>query len=177
MKSVFRMSLVLLAVALACPGWGAKMSAAVPKGWGEDFEAAKKAAAAEGKLVFLAFSGSDWCGWCVKLEREVYSQTEFVNKAKRRFVLTMIDNPRDEERLSDLAKRQNRELTRRFGVRGFPCGMVCDAKGNVLGQIGGYVMGGPDEYLKRMLAFAPAAPSAAKDRKSKDNSAQPERKD
>ena len=79
MKKTACVAISLLALSAAA----VKMSDAVPKGWVEDFEAAKKAAAAEGKLVFLAFSGSDWCGWCVKLDQEVYSQSDFIRKAKR----------------------------------------------------------------------------------------------
>ena len=41
----------------------AKLSSSVPSGWGEDFAAAQKAAAAGDKYILLAFSGSDWCGW------------------------------------------------------------------------------------------------------------------
>ena len=85
----------VLVFAVAAPACAAKMSTSVPKGWIEDFEAAKKEAAAGGKYILLAFSGSDWCGWCKKLEKEVFSQSEFVRDAQKAFVLTMIDTPRD----------------------------------------------------------------------------------
>lgn len=168
MKKTACVAISLLALSAAA----VKMSDAVPKGWVEDFEAAKKAAAAEGKLVFLAFSGSDWCGWCVKLDQEVYSQSDFIRKAKRDFVLTMIDNPRDQNRLSPLAQRQNRELTTQFGVRGFPSGVVCSADGKEIERISGYVKGGPDAYLERMKEIAKKAghktPAAGRNNDSDD---------
>lgn len=135
----------------ALTGFGVKLSDSVPNGWGEDFALAKQKAASEGKFVFLAFSGSDWCGWCVKLEKEVYSQKAFVTKAQGKFVLTMIDCPRNQEILSKLAREQNRPLAQTFGIGGFPTGIVCDSDGTEIGRIGGYVQGGPDVYLERML--------------------------
>lgn len=128
----------------------AKMSKSVPKGWIEDFEAAKGQAKKEKKKILLAFSGSDWCGWCVKLENETFSKSKFVKKAKKDYVLVMIDSPRDKGILSDLAKKQNQKLTEEFKVSGFPCGVVLDSDGKEIGRIGGYVQGGPDAYLKRM---------------------------
>lgn len=46
-----------------------------------DFEAAKATAQAEGKPLFLYFTGSDWCVWCIRLEEEVFSREAFVNYA------------------------------------------------------------------------------------------------
>ena len=168
MKNVICAS-VVAAVAVACPFLGGqngafakqattsasklappKVSRSVPKGWIEDFALAKTLAKAGNKRILLAFSGSDWCGWCVKLGQEVYSQSEFINKAKRKYVLVMIDNPRNQDSLSMLAREQNRALTQQFAISGFPCGIVCDRDGNELGRIGGYVRGGPDAYLKAM---------------------------
>ena len=140
----------VLAVAIAVPVSAAKMSSSVPKGWIEDFEAAKKEAAASGKYILLAFSGSDWCGWCMKLEKEVFSQNEFVRGAQKSFVLTMIDNPRDTSILSKVAERQNKELTQKFEVRGYPSAVLCDAEGTEIKRFGGYRKGGPSAYLEML---------------------------
>ena len=141
---------VLLTLAIAAPASAAKMSSSVPKGWIEDFEVAKKEAAAKGKYILLAFSGSDWCGWCMKLEQEVFSQNEFVRKAQKSFVLTMIDNPRDKSILSKVAERQNKELTGKFNVHGFPTAVLCDAEGTEVKRFGGYRKGGPSAYLEML---------------------------
>jgi len=134
----------------------AKVSKSVPKGWIEDFDLAKSQAKKDGKLVFVAVSGSDWCHWCVKLEEETYSRPEFVDKAKEKFVLVMIDNPRNAEILSDLARKQNRPLTEKLNVDGFPCGIVCRADGTEVGRISGYRPGGPAAYLQEMIAVSSA---------------------
>ncbi len=116
----------------------AALSKSVPKGWIEDFAAAKAQAAKEGKKIFMAFSGSDWCGWCVKMDKDVYSKPEFVEKAKKDYVLVMIDCPQDSSILSPLAAGQNRRLTSEYGIRGFPSTLVLDAEGKVLKRLAGY---------------------------------------
>ena len=148
-KGLFGWAFVL-AVAIASTASAAKMSSSVPKGWIEDFEAAKKEAAASGKYILLAFSGSDWCGWCMKLEQEVFSQNEFVRGAQKSFVLTMIDNPQDKSILSKVAERQNKELAKTFEVRGYPTAVLCDAKGTEIKRFSGYKKGGPSAYLEML---------------------------
>lgn len=168
MKNVICVS-VVAAVSVACWFWGGqngafakqattsasklappKVSRSVPKGWIEDFALAKTLAKAGHKHILLAFSGSDWCGWCVKLGQDVYTQNEFIDKAKRKFVLVMIDNPRNQDSLSTLAREQNRALTQQFAISGFPSAVICDATGTEIGRIEGYVKGGPAAYLKAM---------------------------
>jgi len=126
------------------------VSKSVPQGWTEDFEAAKAAAKKNGKKILVSFSGSDWCHWCVKLEEETFSKKEFVDLAGGKYVLVMIDLPSDESKLSALAKKQNRPLSEKFNVQGFPHGIVLDSDGTELGHIGGYVKGGPEAYFKAM---------------------------
>jgi len=126
------------------------VSKSVPAGWTEDFEAAKATAKKEGKKMLVAFSGSDWCHWCVKLDEETYSKKEFVDLASKKYVLVMIDLPMDQSKLSDLAKKQNRALAKKFNVQGFPHGVVLNSDGAELGRIGGYVKGGPKAYFEAM---------------------------
>ena len=97
-----------ISLAVASAAFGAELSKSVPKGWDEDFEAGKATAEKSGKLILLAFSGSDWCGWCVKMEKEIYSDKNFIAAAKKKFVLLMIDSPRDKSILSPLAAKLRR---------------------------------------------------------------------
>ncbi|MBR3957884.1 MAG: thioredoxin family protein, partial [Kiritimatiellae bacterium] len=57
-----------------------------PEGWLDDYDAALKKAAVENKYVVVDFSGSDWCGWCKRLDKEVFSQKDFVSEAKKNYV-------------------------------------------------------------------------------------------
>ena len=87
--------------------------------------------AAERKLPILAdFSGSDWCGWCIKLDREVFSQAEFKEYAKANLVLFLADFPRG-RKLAPAVAKQNDALLRKYGVEGFPTVLLLDASGRV----------------------------------------------
>jgi thioredoxin-related protein len=123
------------------------------EGWLTDFEKAKAEAAARKVPIVADFSGSDWCGWCIKLNREVFSQPEFKAYAGRDAVLFEADFPRDKPQTEAL-KKQNRELAERYGVEGFPTVLLLDAEGKVLARTG-YRPGGAAayvEYLKTILA-------------------------
>ena len=78
----------------------------------------------------LVATGSDWCGWCIKLEREVLSKIEFVKGVKDDFVLVFIDSPRNKSLLSEYAKKANKGLAKKYGIRGFPTLKYIDAEGN-----------------------------------------------
>ena len=56
---------------------GASVAVAAEGPWLTDFEEAKKQADKEGKAILMDFTGSDWCGWCIKLDNEVFSQSLF----------------------------------------------------------------------------------------------------
>ena len=120
-----------------------------PAGWTDDYDAALERAAAENKLVLADFSGSDWCGWCKKLDKEVFDTEQFRTLATNEYVLLMVDSPQDEGLLSAKAKKQNPKLVEKYKVRGFPTVLVLDAKGEVVYK-GGYAKGGPKKYLKTL---------------------------
>lgn len=137
------------------------------EGWTSDFEAAKKQAAAEKKDLLVDFTGSDWCGWCIKLNDEVFKTDEFKKGVKDKFVLVEIDFPHDDSKLSEATKKQNAELQEKLGIEGFPTILLCDAGGRPFAKTG-YEAGGPEKYLenletllkskaKRDEAFAAAA--------------------
>jgi thioredoxin-related protein len=113
--------------------------------WMEDFKAAKARATLEGKDMLLNFSGSDWCGWCIKLKKEVFSQPGFITKAAKNYVLVELDYP---QRIKQPAriKEQNQKLVKTYGVVGFPTVLVTDAKGRVYARAG-YMAGGPEKFM------------------------------
>ena len=124
------------------------VSKSVPKGWTEDFEAAKQQAAKEGKLILMDFSGSDWCGWCRKMDAEVFTKDRFVREASKKFVLVSVDSPRDKSILSALARKQNSALAEKYEVRGYPTVVIVDPDGKEVKRHSGYRAGGPNGYLK-----------------------------
>ena len=134
----------------------AAATTSTPKGWTDDYDAALKQAAAEKKLVLVDFSGSDWCGWCKKLDKEVFAKEEFLKVATNSYVLLMIDSPSDDKLLSAKAKEQNPKLVEKYGVRGFPTVLLLDAKGEVVAKTG-YQKGGPAKYLEKLKALSSQA--------------------
>ena len=154
--------LMALCVCAGIAASAAKLSKSVPSGWGEDFAAAQKAAAAGDKYILLAFSGSDWCGWCVKMDRDIYSDKKFIRAAKKDFELVLIDSPQDKSILSPLAKKQNPGLLKKYGIRGFPCSILVHPDGTEAKRFGGYQRGGPEAFLQALKDAAKAAGSPKK---------------
>jgi thioredoxin-related protein len=102
------------------PAKEAKESAKKAKAvWLTDFEAAKKQAAAEKKPILMFFTGSDWCGWCMRLHENVLDKDEFQDFAKDSVVLLELDFPR-EKQLPDELKKQNDKLNEKFKIEGYP---------------------------------------------------------
>lgn len=113
--------------------------------WVSDWEAAKAQAKKDGKDLFVDFTGSDWCGWCIRLHKEVFAHAEFSGPAAANFVFVELDFPRQKE-LSAEVKEQNQRLQSEFGVEGFPTIFLADSEGRPYGQTG-YQPGGPEKYL------------------------------
>jgi len=108
-----------------------------------------KAEAAKRKVPILAdFSGSDWCGWCKKLDREVFSTPAFKNYAAKNLVLLLVDFPQMKKQ-TDAVKKQNGQMQEQYGVNGYPTVILMDAEGKVLGQTG-YQPGGGDAYVTHL---------------------------
>ena len=104
------------------------------------------------KPLLLFFTGSDWCGWCIRLQKEVLRTPEFAAWAKENVVLVELDYPRKAPQTAEI-KKQNNELQMAFGIQGFPTIILAnaitkDGKVNFEG-IGstGYVAGGPSAWL------------------------------
>jgi protein disulfide-isomerase len=114
--------------------------------WLTNYEAVRARAKKERKPILADFTGSDWCGWCIKLKKEVFDTPEFREWAKENVVLLEVDFPRGKAQSEEL-KRQNKELAAKFGIRGYPTVLFLDARGQVLGR-SGYMEGGPAAWIK-----------------------------
>ena len=87
--------------------------------WLNDYKKAQQEAKASNKFLLLDFTGSDWCGWCKRLEQEILSQSQFENYARENLVLLEVDFPRAKPQSPELRK-QNQELAQQYQVEGFP---------------------------------------------------------
>ena len=132
-----------------------------PEGWLDNYDAALKKAAAENKYVVVDFSGSDWCGWCKRLDKEVFATEAFKKAAAEKYVLLMVDTPNKKSLLSEKAKKQNPKLVEKFGIEGFPTVVVLDSKGEEICRLG-YEKGGPTNYIAKLDEEIRLAPDIKK---------------
>lgn len=121
--------------------------------WHTDLNKAIEISNLESKPLFLFFTGSDWCGWCIRLQKEVFKTAEFATWAKEKAVLVELDFPKRTVQAEAL-KMQNAQLQQFFGVRGYPTVWFAKPTGMVDGKIGleqigstGYVAGGPTAWI------------------------------
>lgn len=124
-------------------------------GWTDDFEAAKAKAQAEGKDLFMDFTGSDWCGWCIKLHKEVFDEDLFKEAIHQNFILVKLDYPRDQSLVTEEVKAQNEVLQQKYGIQGYPTIFLTDATGRPYAKTG-YQKGGAEPYLAHLNEFVEA---------------------
>ena len=101
--------------------------------WETDFKKASSAARTSGKYILLGFSGSDWCGWCIKLEKEVFSQDAFKDFAKENLVCVLVDFPSAKKQTREL-KQQNWNLATKYGIKGYPTIIILSPDGEPLAR-------------------------------------------
>lgn len=107
--------------------------------WMTDMEAAKAKAAAEKKAILVDFTGSDWCGWCIRIRKEIFDKPRFEEYIKDKFVPVEIDLPQNPNFDPELRKR-NEALSAAYAVKGFPTIMVTDSRGAVTGGFVGGIL-------------------------------------
>jgi thiol-disulfide isomerase/thioredoxin len=122
---------------------------AADKIWIEDnMPAAMEKAKAEGKDILIDFTGTDWCIWCIRLKDEVFNQSEFKETIPDKFVLVMLDFPRDKPQ-TDEVRAHNAEWQQKFEIRGYPTIVLADANGEEYARTG-YREGGPTPYIEHL---------------------------
>jgi thioredoxin-related protein len=117
--------------------------------WLNDYKKAQEEAKANNKLLLLNFTGSDWCGWCIKFDKEVWSQPQFKDYARDNLVLVELDFPRRKTQPAELRK-QNLQLAQQYEVLGFPTIVVLNSNGQKLWQFDGYFPGGPEAFIAQL---------------------------
>ncbi len=113
--------------------------------WLTNLEEAQAKAAAEKKFVLVNFSGSDWCGWCIKLDEEVFSQEAFLNYAEKNLILVNLDFPQSTPQ-DPAQKTYNKSIAEKYKIAAFPSVYVFDYKGELVYKAG-YVAGGAQNYV------------------------------
>lgn len=153
--------ILLLTLALGISGaYAQEQQAALPElTWYTDMNAAMEQSATTGKSLMLFFTGSDWCGWCMKLQKEVFKTTEFVTWAKENVILVELDFPRRKALTPEL-QQQNAQIAGALKVRGYPTVWFVTAAKTEEGKVNltamgstGYVAGGPTAWIASATPF------------------------
>ena len=115
--------------------------------WGKSMKGAQKQSEETGLPIVLLFTGTSWCGYCIKLEKEILSKKEFKQGMDGVAIGVKFEfgNP-------DFSKSKE---AKEYGIRGVPAMVVVDAKGKELGRTG-YVPGRtPVQYVEFFKKYAP----------------------
>ena len=116
--------------------------------WLINLEEAQEIAKSEGKVIFVHFTGSDWCGWCTKLETEVYDHEPFIKYTAENLVMVKLDFPKSIKQSAE-TKKYNKALSVKYKIQGFPTVLLLDAEGKIIGKTG-YQYGGSEKYVEHL---------------------------
>lgn len=117
--------------------------------WRTDFEAAKTEAKKDGKIIVMNFTGSDWCGFCIKMKKDALDMKAFTDYAAKNAVLVEVDFP-SRKKLPAAQQKANEALRKKYEVEGYPTFVFTDSTGKEVGRHVGYLQGGPLAFIDRM---------------------------
>ena len=115
--------------------------------WFESWEKASAASRESHKPILADFTGSDWCGWCKKLDKEVFETSIFKQWAQQNVVLLKLDFLRKTPQVPTL-KKQNEELAKKYSITGYPTILMLDADGRELGRKSGFPEKSPQQWIE-----------------------------
>jgi len=109
----------------------------------QTYEAGMRIAGQERKPVMIDFM-AEWCGWCKKLDREVYTHPQVLAMSQK-FVSIKVDGDR------------RRDLVRKYAVDGYPTIVFLDSQGRELHRVVGYptATNAAEAFLAEMRKAAP----------------------
>ena len=125
-------------------------------GWLTDFNEAQKIATQKHQLIVLNFSGSDWCGPCIRLRKEIFNSEAFSSFADSNLVLINADFPRSSKnKLSDEQEKKNDALADKYNADGkFPYTLLLNADGKIIKTWNGFPNVSPDEFVREVRAIS-----------------------
>jgi len=112
-----------------------EVAASLSTVWHDTYEAAQTASKQSGKPILAVFTGSDWCPPCKKLKANVFEQEQFKVWAGQNVNLLELDFPNEPTQSPEI-KKQNAELSKKYGVQGYPTQLILSEQGEVLGKLG-----------------------------------------
>ncbi len=136
------------------------LTGVTPGKWTMDFDAARKLAKEKQLPILLNFSGSDWCGWCKLMEKNVFSKPDWQDYAKTNILMVIIDFPKDKKAVPEKYVERNDDLMAKYHVEGYPTFVVLDDDAETeLGRLGAGQEKTPASFiaeLKVLFRYRPA---------------------
>ena len=120
--------------------------------WNTDYAKAVEQAKVQNKPLLLDFTGSDWCGWCMKMKKETLDTPMFKTYASHNLVLVEVDFPHQKAQIEKV-KQQNQQLKQQYQAHGYPTFILVDKDGKELGRQKGYLEGGPTAFIAKLNTF------------------------
>lgn len=136
------------------PSFEEAMSAYQNGTWITDWDQALAFSKELGRPVLVNFTGSDWCGWCIKLKDEVFSQKAFIDYAKENLIMLTLDFPR-QKKLPVEQQAANQRLAEQYGIEGFPTIVFVSETGKEINRTG-YQAGGAEKYVSHIKTLLTA---------------------
>jgi thioredoxin-related protein len=120
--------------------------------WMTDFEQAKKTAQEKHQYILLTFSGSDWCGPCIRLHKEIFDSEAFTRLANNQLVLVNADFPRlKKNQLSREQQQQNDKLADQYNAAGnFPFTILLNADGKIIKEWNKFPKQGAADFIDEL---------------------------
>lgn len=116
--------------------------------WATDFEKAMSAAKSQSLPVYLFFTGSTWCIWCQRMEKDIHSQDAFRQKTVGKFIFVKVDLPAGTQ-----PDEATKKLLSDYNIRGVPAVVILSPDGQELGRFR-YQQIPPGQYADLVLQAA-----------------------
>jgi len=129
-------------------------------GWLTSYDKAREFAQKSGRPILVNFTGSDWCGWCIKMKTETLSKPEFIKFASSNLILVELDFPSKVPQTPEL-KAANEAIKQTLKVNGFPTYVLVNSQGQEIGRQVGYLQGGVPAFTAQLNQWIAAAKPAA----------------
>jgi thiol:disulfide interchange protein len=124
--------------------------------WGNSVESGISDAKKHNKYVLADFY-TDWCGWCKKLDKETFKDSNVIAYLNSKFVCVKVNAE---------GSPANQALAKKYNVHGFPCAIVLNSQGKYVGRLSGYLDAGQYETALEELIHRPNGNSSSGGAKS-----------
>ena len=127
--------------------------------WETDFNKAQQSAKTEHKLILINFSGSDWCGPCIRMHKDIFESNNFSQYAGEHLVLVNADFPRlKKHELSKDQQKKNDQLADKYNKDGiFPLTVLLASDGRVLKEWQGFPSISSEDFISQVKAAVDAS--------------------